>query len=69
LETATLEEISVALSRLLSTTQACACGNGRLIRAVNQFWVVVEILGNTNIAAQNQHIAIVSILDVNVAEF
>jgi hypothetical protein len=66
LETATFQKITETLHPLLLTAQISkrtwtiwikVCGN-----------VIVEILGNHNIAAEDQHIAVLIILNVNVAE-
>jgi hypothetical protein len=66
LETATFEEISVALSSLLSTTQSSSGSNSRLVSGISWLWMVVEILGNHNIATENQNITAIIVRDIDI---
>jgi hypothetical protein len=68
LKTATFEEISKTLCLFLSTTQPSALSNSPLIASIGRLGMVVEILGNHNVAAEDKDIAFVVIGDINITE-
>jgi hypothetical protein len=68
LKTATLEEISKTLCFFLSTTQPSAVGNSRLITSIGRLWMIVEILGNHNVATEDQDIVVLIVLNVDITE-
>jgi hypothetical protein len=68
LKTATFEEISKTLCLFLSTTQPSALSNSRLIASIGRLGMVVEILGDHNIATEDQDIVVLIILNVAVTK-
>jgi hypothetical protein len=65
LKTATLKEITEPLSLSLSATEHFEHGSGSNIF----HWKIVKILGNHNVAAENQYIVVLIILDIDITEF